>query len=101
MGKPADLYDADDVEPLVRVVEEAEIADLHGAHVVARRVVAYAVPFLAGLALLLEHVEGEGIRLRLEQPVLHRGAPAQTACGLLKVQFHCRISVEAKMPASA
>ena len=37
MRQRADLGDADDVEPLVGVVEEAEVADLHGPHVVARR----------------------------------------------------------------
>ena len=59
VGKRADLGDADDVQPLVGMVEEAEIADLHGAHVVAGGIVAHAIPLRAGLALGLQHLERE------------------------------------------
>src|SRR5690606_589680 len=67
----ADLDDADNLLALVRVVEEAEVTELHGAHVVSRLVVAHPVPFLAGGTLRLLLLPRPIVRLRLEQPVFH------------------------------
>src|SRR5690606_41545217 len=67
-------------------VEEAEIADLHRLHVVARGIVAHTVPLRAGLALLLQVVEGELEGFRLEQPVVHgallKAIPGKVDTGL-------------------
>ena len=64
---PADLDHADDGEAFVRMVEETAVAERHGAHVVARLVVAHAVPPLA--LVLHEVVVGEHVGFGLEQPV--------------------------------
>ncbi|MDT4879212.1 hypothetical protein FQZ97_1148610 [compost metagenome] len=58
MRQSADLGDPDDFETLVRVIEEALVADLHRPHVVAREVVANAGPFGALLARILLHLPG-------------------------------------------
>jgi 2-oxoglutarate dehydrogenase E2 component (dihydrolipoamide succinyltransferase) len=49
------VHDADNLTALVRVVEEAPVADLHGTHVVAGLIIAHPRPLLAGspLGLLL------------------------------------------------
>ena len=50
MGKRGHLHDADDLLALAGVIEEGEVAELHGEHILARLKVAHAVPGLAGLA---------------------------------------------------
>ena len=47
MRQRDDTADADDVFPFIRMIEEAEVADLHGAHIIARLIVAYASPGFA------------------------------------------------------
>ena len=63
------LDDADDLLVLARMIEKAEVAQLHGFHVVAGDEIAHARPRLALLAARLLHLPGVLIRLRLEQPV--------------------------------
>ena len=72
MSERANLDDTDDLEALVRMIEEAAIAEAHGTHVVARQVIAHAGPGLALLPARLLHFPRMHIRLGLEQPKLKR-----------------------------
>ncbi len=71
MGELDHLADADDLLALVRVIEEAEVAHGHLAHVVAGLEVAHAGPRLALFALGDEVVPREGVGFGFEQPVGH------------------------------
>ena len=75
MGERDHLQDADDLLALVRVIEEAQVAELHRPHVVARLVVAHAVPGLALGAARDEVVPREGIGLGFHQPIGHLSIP--------------------------
>jgi len=55
------------------VVEDAQVADRHGAQEIARLVVAHPVP--ARHALALEIGQTEDIRFAFYKPVLHSFAP--------------------------
>ena len=69
MGGGAHLDHADDLLVLARVIEEAEVAQLHGLHVVAGHEIAHPRPGLALLAARLLHLPRVLVGLRLEQPV--------------------------------
>src|SRR5690606_26066891 len=71
MREFADLDDADDLKPLIGMVEEALVAQLHLAHEVARLIVADTGPLFAFSTLGLLLLPRPGIRLRLEQPIRH------------------------------
>ena len=92
MGQRRYLHDADDLLAFVRVIEEAEVLELHGAHVVARLIVAHAVPGLAGFPTRLQHLPGEHVRLGLEQPMSdrHRIALQQPSCLATLFRRSCR-----------
>ncbi len=64
MGERRHLHDADDLLAIVGVIEEGEVAELHGVHVVASLKVAHAVPGLALLAARFQHLPGEARRAR-------------------------------------
>jgi len=65
----AHLDDADDLLVLARMIEKAEVAQLHRLHVVAGHEIAHARPRLALLAARLLHLPGVLLRLRLEEPI--------------------------------
>ena len=55
MHQRAYFADADHIQPLIGMIEEAQVTQLHGAHVVARLVIADTVPFFTGLPLRFQH----------------------------------------------
>ncbi len=59
----------------LRVIKEAQVACFHRPHVVARLVVAHAVPFLSGVALGDLIVPGPCRGFGFEKPVGHGAAP--------------------------
>ncbi|MCY1245799.1 hypothetical protein D9M72_589720 [compost metagenome] len=97
MRKRADLGNADDLQTLVRVVEEAFVADLHRPHVVAREVVAHAGPFGALVAGILLHLPGPLEGLGFVKPERH----SPHASGLLKTQLKALISTLENRPTLA
>ena len=68
-----DLDDADDLPGIAGVKEEGSIALLHFCQIVLGLVVAYAGPGFALGALGRLLIPRPGIRLRLHQPISHRG----------------------------
>src|SRR5262245_64608382 len=69
------------------MIKEAEVAQLHGLHVVARHEIAHPIPRLALLAARLLHLPGMSVGLRLEQPV-GRPRPGARGLGILRAR-HC------------
>src|SRR5690606_3428042 len=66
------LHDADDALLVNRVIEEAEIANLHRLHMFLGQRVPHTVPFAALRPKLHLIFTREGARFRLEQPVIHK-----------------------------
>src|SRR6185437_8954161 len=64
-----DLDDADDVEPLVGMIEEGLVAGLHRLQVIGRLEIAHAAPIRA--PVLDELIPRICRWLRLEQPIAH------------------------------
>ena len=73
MGERRHLHDADDLLVIAGVIEEGEVAELHGEHILARLEVAHAVPGLAGLAARFQHLPREHVGLGLHQPIGRHG----------------------------
>lgn len=69
-------HDADDLLLMNRVVEKAQIAALHGAHIFLRESVAHAAPLFAARPGFKLVAPGEGSRLGFEQPIGHAPQPA-------------------------
>ena len=88
---PDHLNDADNRLADVRMIEEAQIASLHRAHVVARLIVPDTLPFLSYLALRHLMVPSPGVGFGFEKPAGHHPMTF----------FHSRIATESKRPAFA
>ena len=69
MRRRAHLDDADDLLALARVIEKAEVAQLHGDHVVARHEVAHARPTARPSCPSPSASPRSALGLGLEQPV--------------------------------
>ncbi len=86
MGFGDDLDDTDNALFVDGVIKEAEIPDHHLPHVVARLIVAYAVPFGAFVAAFVLVFPGPCVRFGFEEPICH----GYERSGLPTVQFQGR-----------